>query len=103
MPKQEFALFEDAELTKPVTTWDPGRLPLGRPFEFTLYLKNFSEKWPLTNIHQSGDDPDLKIKDFPEMIPPGSKAAITLEVMGKLSRRTPIELSKLFIADLWIG
>ena len=99
----EMQLYEDAELTKPVTKLSFGRVPVGKSYEKKLYLANHNTKWPIVNIQcNESKDPQLKIT-YPEFLQPGTSSTVTVQWAPSLSRRESLDTPHLFTGDLYIG
>lgn len=101
--KPELQLYEDADLTKPVSTLSFGRVPVGKSYEKKLYLANHNPRWPIVNIQcNESKDPNVKI-NYPEFIRPNSKEEVTIQWAPSLSRREALDTPHLFTGDLYIG
>jgi len=101
--KLEMELYEDKELTKPVSKHSFGRVPVGRVYEKKLYLANHNTRWPIVNI-QCNESKDSNVKiTYPEFLKPNSAHEVIIEWSPNLSRREALDTPFLFTGDLYIG
>jgi len=101
--KQEMQLYEDKELSKPVSKHSFGRVPVGKSYEKKLYLANHNTRWPIVNIQcNESKDPNVKIT-YPEFLKANSYDSVIIQWSPNLSRREALDTPFLFTGDLYIG
>lgn len=99
----EMQLYEDKDLTKPVTKLSFGRVPVGKSYEKNLYLANHNKRWPIVNIQcNESKDPNVKLI-YPEFLKANSFDTVTVQWSPSLSRREALDTPFLFTGDLYIG
>lgn len=100
---QELVLYEDKELTKPITTLDFGRVPVASKNIRVFYLANNSADWPISDI-KLGEQKDNELKiTYPQFLGPNESREVLIEWSPSFNRRKPLTLTELFRGDLLIG
>ena len=98
----EIQLFADAQLKKPIDKLVLPRIPLGEIREYSFFIHNGSDRWPLHNVEIPNTIPEVKFF-VPQQVKPNDTVEVKIKVQGALARREPIQLSSMVRSELWIG
>ncbi len=101
--KQDLVLYEDKELTRPVTEIDFGRPFPGKTYTKKLFLANHNERWNYSEIScNESTDESFKI-NYPQFLRAQDVAEVNLSWSPTLEAEEPLDIPFLFTGVKYVG
>ncbi len=97
------ALYWDANQTKSVESLDFGEVDALSSGQLVFYLRNHSDKWPVTDIEVQISDREIEVEGLPKILKPDQVVKCKLVWKPTLNRDEPLDFTKIITGRLRIG